>query len=57
MKFTKNIIVTGSAGQLGRAFVEHLINSDEGYYVYSLDKKNKYINGENIVIDGGFTKW
>ena len=41
MKFTKNIIVTGSAGQLGRAFVEHLINSDEGYYVYSLDKKNK----------------
>ena len=24
---------------------------------FLLDEKNKYINGENIVIDGGFTKW
>ena len=24
---------------------------------FLLDKKNEYINGENIVIDGGFTKW
>ncbi len=49
MKFTKNIIVTGSAGQLGQAFVNHLINCDKGYYVYSLDKKKINNNQKNLL--------
>ena len=24
---------------------------------FLLDEKNEYTNGENLVIDGGFTKW
>ena len=24
---------------------------------FLLNAKNEYINGENIVVDGGFTKW
>ena len=24
---------------------------------FLLDEKNEYINGENIIVDGGFTKW
>ena len=40
MPFTKNIIVTGSSGQIGQAFVRHLSQSNDGYYIYALDKKN-----------------
>ena len=39
MRFTKNIIVTGSSGQIGQAFVRHLSESNESYFIYALDKK------------------
>lgn len=54
MKFKKKVILTGSSGQLGQAFLEHLCNSNEHYYVYALDKKkinNNKPNVKNIEID------
>ena len=54
MKSQKKIIVTGSAGQLGQAFLKHLSNSANNYYVYAVDKqkiKNNRDNVENIDID------
>ena len=41
MTFKKKIILTGSSGQIGQAFVDHLSNSKNNYYVYALDKKKK----------------
>lgn len=54
MKFKKKVILTGSSGQLGQAFLEHLCNGNEHYYVYALDKKkinNNKPNVKNIEID------
>ena len=41
MTFTKKIILTGSSGQIGQAFVDHLSISQNDYFVYALDKKKK----------------
>ena len=54
MRFTKKIILTGSSGQIGQAFLEHLSNSKDDYYIYALDKKkskNNKINIQNVEID------
>ncbi len=48
MTFTKKIILTGSSGQIGQAFVNHLSNSKNDYYVYALDKKKSKNNKKNI---------
>ena len=48
MQFKKKVILTGSSGQLGQAFLEHLCNSNEDYYVYALDKKK--IKGSAFII-------
>ena len=47
MRFTKKIILTGSAGQIGQAFLNHLSNSEDNY-IYALDKKKSKNNKENI---------
>ena len=47
MRFTKKIILTGSAGQIGQAFLNHLSNSEDNF-VYALDKKKSKNNKENI---------
>ena len=39
MSFKKNIIVTGSSGQIGQSFVKHLSNNKRDYIIYALDKK------------------
>ena len=54
MPFTKNIIVTGSSGQIGQAFVRHLSQSSKNYFIYALDKnkfKNNKKNIQNVEID------
>ncbi len=54
MEFEKNIIVTGSSGQIGQEFVKHLSKSSNGYFIYALDKKkikNNKKNIKNIEID------
>ena len=53
MRFTKKIILTGSAGQIGQAFLEHLSNNEDNY-IYALDNKknkNNKINIQNVEID------
>ena len=47
MRFTKKIILTGSAGQIGQVFLDHLSNSKDNY-IYALDKKKSKNNKENI---------
>ena len=49
MEFKKNIIITGSSGQIGQAFVEHLSNSQSNYYIYALDKKVFDHNKKNVL--------
>ena len=48
MVFTKNIIVTGSSGQIGQAFVKHLSKCSDDYFIYALDKKKIKDNTSNI---------
>lgn len=48
MPFTKTIIVTGSSGQIGQAFVRHLSQSNDNYYIYALDKNKFSYNKKNI---------
>ena len=47
MRFTKKIILTGSAGQIGQAFLNHLSNSEDNY-IYALDKNKSKYNKKNI---------
>ena len=42
----KKILIVGAGGFIGGHLISRL-----------LDEKNEYINGENIIVDGGFTKW
>ena len=44
----KKIILTGSSGQIGQAFIDHLSNSKNKYYVYALDKNKSKYNKKNI---------
>ena len=48
MKLQKKIILTGSAGQIGQAFLEHLSNSNDNYYIYALDKNKNFSNKKNV---------
>ena len=50
-KFIKNYNLKNPTGRM--ATTNDLIPALD----FLLDIKNEYINGENIVIDGGFTKW
>ena len=46
---TKNIIITGSAGQIGQSFVKYLSKSSNSYCVYALDKIKTNSVEDNIV--------
>ena len=57
MNISKNIIVTGSAGQIGQSFVKHLSNSNKGYCIYALDKIKINNDKDNIInVDIDITK-
>lgn len=43
----KNIIVTGSSGQIGSCFVNYLSNN-KGYRVYAIDKNSSIIKKTNV---------
>ena len=45
----KNIIITGSAGQIGQSFVKYLSKSSNSYCVYALDKIKTNSVEDNIV--------
>ena len=50
-EFIKNYNLKNPTGRMGRT--NDLLPALD----FLLDKKNEYINGENIVVDGGFTTW